>query len=152
VRVKLFHAGGRADGRTDAQTETDGQTERITKLIVAFRNSANEPKKLLKFFSIAPTRLHVVTVSYQSNLTFRLPLTYVFGADIILWAGTTGHPTLDLQHRPDIFLFSTASMPLRGPTHGEDLSQGYGVKLSTQLYLVLRLIRRGDVPPCLHSS
>jgi len=41
----------RTDGRTDGQTDrrTDGQTDRrtdVTKLIVAFRNFANAPKKL----------------------------------------------------------------------------------------------------------
>jgi hypothetical protein len=34
VGAELFHAGGREDGRTD-----------MTKLLVAFRNFANAPKK-----------------------------------------------------------------------------------------------------------
>jgi hypothetical protein len=44
-RAELFHADGKRyfDGRMDRQkTETD-----ITKLIVAFRNVANVPKKIL---------------------------------------------------------------------------------------------------------
>jgi len=41
VEAELFHADGRADGETDRRTD-------MTKLIAAFRNLANAPKKVYK--------------------------------------------------------------------------------------------------------
>jgi hypothetical protein len=45
VGVELFHADGRTEGRADVRTDrrTYGWTD-MTKLIVPFRNFANEPK------------------------------------------------------------------------------------------------------------
>jgi len=44
VGAELFHTDGRTDGRTDRQTD---RRKDMTKLVVAFRNFANEPKKNL---------------------------------------------------------------------------------------------------------
>ena len=40
MKAELFHVERQTDGRTDRQTD-------MTKLIVAFRNSANAPKDVL---------------------------------------------------------------------------------------------------------
>jgi hypothetical protein len=66
VETELFHAARRTNGQTDEQTD-------MTKLIVAFRNSANAAKRLQ--LTIITTSVPIlVTPRACNHTTVHLPL------------------------------------------------------------------------------
>ena len=78
VRAELFHADGRTDGRTDRQTDrqtdgrTDGQYTDMTKLTVAFCNSAKASKNYRLLVNVDGS----VAVDYVTMLFFTCDYVY----------------------------------------------------------------------------